>query len=458
MEDRAWIYLAGRWLSSSIANPYTPEKRLAALGFADAASFDLDQREWIGFARLTIKATETIKYSGLFHFQNARQPYDFGAVAADATANRIAERNPENTLATTHNFVIFIDPNTQAEINAFLVSHRFSLKSRAEKGAAGVYDAAKEVWWGAPDYNLASKNQTLGAAAALTHFEEDLFGADHEFRLGIDYNQADSHRDWYRDNPFNNYWYDYAAGNPYYYDGVSLGRLEIIPAPDEANVWDVNEQTRKVALFVQDTLTRKRLSFNLGLRFEFQVLTLPAQYRNLVMTTYEPQFLSPDISGAELLATLDEDLAEVGILSPLSSVSTASRRPVSFITLSPRGGLTFDLFGDGRAAIKLSYARSYEPLWISGYDQGQIFEPQTLSFVWRDLNGDKLMDLPGTDEYSLLSYRLQTESPDFYADVTPPRVDEFSGAFDFEAAKNLTPGTSLHLPEDVPHPRGYRRG
>jgi hypothetical protein len=50
------------------------------------------------------------------------------------------------------------------------------------------------------------------------------------------------------------------------------------------------------------------------------------------------------------------------------------------------------------------------------------------------------MDLPGTDEYSLLSYRLQTESPNYYADVTPPRVDEISGAFDFEAAKNLRLG------------------
>ncbi|MBN1939443.1 MAG: TonB-dependent receptor [Candidatus Aminicenantes bacterium] len=443
MEDRAWIYLAGRWLSSSIANPYSPEKRLAGLGLPETDSFNLDQRQWTGFGRLTIKATDTIKYSGLFHFQSARQPYDFEAVADNAASDRIPERNPENAMATTHNFNITVNQNTQADLHAFLVSHRFSLKSRTEEGASGVYDASRQVWWGSPDYNLVSKNQTLGASAALTHFREDLIGADHEFRLGLEYVQADAHRDWYRANPFNDYWYDYAARNPYYYDGISQGRLEIIPAPNEADVWDVNEQTRKVSAFVQDTLTKKRLSFNVGLRFDFQTLTLPSQYRNLSFTTYEPAVLSPDVSGSEFLAALDEDLAEQGTLSPLSSVSSAFRRSVSFITLSPRAGLTFDLFGNGRAAVKLSFARSHEPLWVSGYDQGQIFEPQTLAFVWRDLNGDALMDLPGTDEYSLLSFRLQTESLDYYTDATPPRVDELSGAFDIEAARNLRLGLRI---------------
>lgn len=443
MEDRAWIYLAGRWLAWSIANPYTPEKRLAALGFADAVPVDIEQTELVGFARLTIKATDTIKYSGLFHYQNGRQPYDFASVASDASADRIAERKPDNVLATTHNFAIVIDPNTQADFHAFLISRQFSLLSRTDDVMGGIYDAARQVWWGAPDYNLASKSQTLGVSAALTTFREDVFGADHEFRLGVEYIQADAHRDWYRANPFNTYWYDYAAGNPYYYDGQSLGRLEIIPAPKEAESWDVLEQTRKVGVFIQDTLTRKRFSFNLGLRFDYQVLTLPAQYRDMSLTIYEPQYLSPDISGGELLSDLDDMLNDSGVLSPLSSIATAFRRPVSFLTLSPRAGLTVDLLGDGRLALKLSYARSYEPLWISGYDQNQIFEPRPLSFVWHDLNSDGLMDLPGTDEYTLQSYRLQNENSDYYLDVDPPRVDELSGALDFEAARNLRLGFRL---------------
>jgi len=455
MEDRAWIFLGGRWLSSSIANPYTPEKRLAVLGFADAAAFDLDQRDLTGFARLTVKATETIRYSGLFQFTNTRQPYDFDAVAPDASADRIPLRSPENILATTHNFEITIDPNTKADFHAFLISHRYVLNSRADVAASGIYDAARRIWWGSPDYNLEAKNQSLGASGALVYFKEDLFGLDHELRLGLEYGQSDSHRDWYRANPFNNYWYDYAAGNPYFYDGTSVGRLEIIPAPAEAGEWDVVEQTRKIAAFVQDTLTRKRLSLNLGLRFDFQVLDIPSELRTLPYTTYEPAVLSPDISGSQLLGNLDTILTNAGILSPLSSISTSFRRPVSFVTLSPRAGLVFDLLGDGRAALKLSYARAYEPLWISAYDEGQIFEPASLSFAWHDLNGNGYMDVPGTDEYTLLSYRYQLESPDYYANVSPPRADEFSAALELEAAANLQLGLrftyrkTTHIVDDV---------
>jgi hypothetical protein len=461
MDDRSWIFLAGRRLTSTISNPYAPETRMAALGFADSPAFDLDRREWTGFAKLSIRPTDDITYSGLILFNNFSEPYDISSVFADTSADRVPELNPENILATTHNFHYFLSQNTVAELQAHYIHHRSTSASRAPAGNAAVYDAAQRIWWGAPAYEGTKESESFGGSVSLTHFKEDLFGLDHELKIGAEYNQAETHNDWHRGNPFNTYWYDYAGENPYYYDGLSLGRLEIIPAPAAAEQWDVSEMTRKMAVVFQDTLTRKRLAVNVGLRADYQILSYPVQTRYLASPDYAPEFLNPTLDEDDFKDAIIDLFEDTGVTSPLSNRATIERTSVSFLTLSPRAGLVIDLLGTGRAALKLSFARSYEPLWISGYDEDQIFEPQTLSFIWRDFNANKLMDMPGTDDYTLLSWRSQDLDSSYYADVKSPRIDEFAGGLEYGAAPNLLLGLKFtyrkttHIVESVDSVNGY---
>ena len=65
------------------------------------------------------------------------------------------------------------------------------------------------------------------------------------------------------------------------------------------------------------------------------------------------------------------------------------KKTVEFLTLSPRAGLSYDLFGDGTTALKLSFSRDYESLWTGLYGAGHIFAPQIVEWNWYDLNGDK---------------------------------------------------------------------
>ncbi len=440
MDDRAWVFLAGRRLTSTISNPYAPETRLAALGFTDNSAFDLADGEWTGFAKLSIRPTADVTYSGLILFNNFYEPYDISSVFADASADRVPERSPDNLLATTHNVHFSLNQNTVAELQANYIHHRFTLVSRAEEGTAAVYDTAQDVWWGAPAYAGTERSEVFGGSASLTHFREDVFRVDHDLKIGIEYNQAETHNDWYRDNPFDTYWYDYAGGNPYYYDGLSLGRLEIIPAPVAAESWDVSETTRKIGFFFQDTLTRKRVAVNLGIRADYQLLSYPLQARSLTSSGYAPEFLNSTLDEDDFLEAIDDLLGDAGVTSPLSAITALERTSVSFFTLSPRAGLVIDLFGDGRAALKFSFARSYEPLWISGYNEDQIFEPQTLTFIWHDFNANKLMDMPGTDDYTLLSWRSQKLDSSYYADVKAPRTDEFTGGLEYGPVPNLLLG------------------
>jgi len=456
MEDRAWILLAGRRMTETIANPYSAETRMADLGITDSPAFDLDRGEWTGFARLSIRPTEDIKYSGLILFNRYKEPYDIASVAADASAERVPKRSPDNILVTTHNFNFLLSPNTYADVHGTYIHRTFTLSSRTVPGTAAAYDEARKVWWGSPEYEGTDSSETFGGQASLTHFTEDLFGADHEIRFGVEYNQAQTHSDWNRTNPFNTYWYDYKAGNPYYYDGLTLGRLEIVPAPSASGDWDVSELTRKIAVFFQDTLTRKRLSLNLGIRAEYQGLSYPLQGRNdLTSPNYSPAFFNPALTIGDFMSAISKLMTDAGLTSPLSALTINEYESLHFITLSPRVGLVFDLLGNGRAALKLSFSRAYRPFWVSAYDENRILEPQTLSFVWADLNANGLMDMPGTDEYTLSSYRSQVIDTSYYADVKSPRTDTLSAGLEYEAAANLKLGLNftwrktVRLVEDI---------
>lgn len=455
MEDRVWILLAGRWLTETIANPYSPESRMAEIGITDSPAFSLSRREWTGFARLSIRPTADIKYAGLVLFNHLVEPYDFASVTADASADRVPQRNPENILATTHKVQYQLGPNTYADGSFFYIHRAFSLVSRAAEGTAAQYDLARDVWWGTAPYEGTDSSETFGGEAAVTSFKEDVFGMDHEIRIGAEYSQSETHNDWFRSNPFNTYWYDYAAGNRYYGDGISLGKLEILAGPTEWEDWDVSELIRKIAVSFQDTLSRKRLSLSFGVRLDYQSLTYPRQGRSIGDPDFDPTFLNPALDAGDFLEAVEKLITDADITSPRANQTIAEYEDFHFLNLSPRASLVFDLLGDGRAALKLSFTRTHQPFWVSEYDANRIFEPQALSFVWADLNANGLMDLPGADEYTLSSYRSSDIDSSYYDDVKSPRTDAINAGLEYEAAPGLRLGLrftwkeTVNLVEDV---------
>ena len=81
------------------------------------------------------------------------------------------------------------------------------------------------------------------------------------------------------------------------------------------------------ALFAQDKWTVKRLTINAGLRFDY-------------FNTYFPeQFLGP------------------GPLVPNRSITFAATDWYQFKDISPRGGVAYDLFGNGKTAVKVSIGK-----------------------------------------------------------------------------------------------------
>ena len=118
---------------------------------------------------------------------------------------------------------------------------------------------------------------------------------------------------------------------------------------------------RNYALFVNDSYTRKRLTVNVGLRYDRYRVFLPEQERPA--SRFSPQ--------AATFAAVD-------------NVKT-------FNHLAPRIGMVFDLNANGKTLLKANYGRYY---FNPGVTLADFREPQHSTqytqYAWTDRNGDRL--------------------------------------------------------------------
>ena len=118
-----------------------------------------------------------------------------------------------------------------------------------------------------------------------------------------------------------------------------------------------------LGLFVQDQWTVKRLTVNPGIRFDYVNAYNPAQTRSAGPYTPEFHFARVD--------------------------NVPNRKD-----FSPRVGAAYDLFGNGKTAIKASVGRyvTYELVSIANRTNGAFTISATTTRTWADGNGDYVPD------------------------------------------------------------------
>src|SRR5262245_59841767 len=120
-----------------------------------------------------------------------------------------------------------------------------------------------------------------------------------------------------------------------------------------------NHVKADLALFAQDRWTLNRLTLNAGVRFEYWNGSVPAQH--VPATRFLPERSYGPVNNAPALTDFN-----------------------------PRFGAAYDLFGDGRTALKLSLGRYVE---ASNIPTTALFNPfntsvNTVDRTWNDTNGD----------------------------------------------------------------------
>jgi hypothetical protein len=502
--DKIWFFLSGRRLVWEQANPETHDVRLANIQLrewtftpAELQHYDFNHEEWLGFGKLTFQITPNIRYMGMYHWNNIYEPVYSNRSGNDYTFALTIVWDHENTHTTTHQLNWVLSQNTFLDVRGTYVYRHFPILMRPEyNDNYMVYDRAEAVFWGNTYYGDDYLRKKELASASITHFADELFGGSHEFKIGGEFEHTVYGLDRYRgnspgSNPYYTYWRDYNAGNKYYYGPTSnppQGRLRMRPFAERGVVWKY-DNTRRFSAFAQDNMVFGKLAVNLGIRFDYGYQYEPEQSRPAMYDRYNvgPEFMNPALAAQDpnfILKALNDqyhndETIEFNEISALDPMSTPYKKIVEFTTLSPRIGIVYDLFGNGKTALKASFSRYYEPIWSAKYNAANIMSGTAMNWYWYDLNRNGYMDLPipngrygsptdpryldpNGDYYRLTSYDIQDPNFMYYPDtLKAPYMHEFNVGIEHELAADFRLGLQFvykvnkNIVEDVDKFNGY---
>jgi hypothetical protein len=147
---------------------------------------------------------------------------------------------------------------------------------------------------------------------------------------------------------------NYSAGNP----------LQLVATLPTNRRDDINGDW---AFFIQDRWTVDRLTVNAGLRMDW------------LMTGYPDQLLPANLWTGEASCATNRAFCGGDVLN--------------WKDLSPRLGFAYDLFGNGKTAIKAAYSRfvAGETVNLTGAVNPSLAISTTDTRTWADLNGDRTM-------------------------------------------------------------------
>jgi hypothetical protein len=498
--DKFWFFLNGRRQLWARDNPQTFDVRLQRINLREwtftpeeLQHFDIEHEEWMGFGKLTFQITPNIRYMGMFHWNNIYEPVYQNRTSNTYTFANTITWDYENSYTTTHQFNWVLNQNTFLDVRGTYIYRHFPILLRPEyKDNYFVYDREEAVRWGNSYYGDDYIRKKALASVALTHFADDLFGGSHEFKIGGEFEHTVYGLDRYKgyeqgDNPYYTYWRDYNAENKYYYSPSGRsGRLRMRPFAERGVVWKY-DNTRRFSGYAQDNMVFGRLAVNLGLRLDYGYQYEPEQTRPDMHYNVGPEFMNPELNDPNpniLLEALNDqyhndDSIEFNEVSALDALTTPWRKIVEFTTLSPRIGIVYDPFGNGKTALKASFSRYYEPIWSAKYNGANFMSGQAMNWYWYDANRNDYMDLPlpdgrygapadpqyideDGDYYRLTSYDIQDVNFKYYPDnLKPPYMNEFMAGIEHELVADFKIGLQFvykqnkNIVEDVDKNNGY---
>ena len=414
--------------------------------FADNGEYDLEHYEWLGFAKITSQISNRLKFMGMLNFSTIYEPVYCGSASWSRAKTTLQIYDHEKVWAGSGQINWIIDQNTFADFRFNYLDRFYPL--HAHPGSEDLplnYDYKTGKYWGGVYYEEEYTRSKMVGSASVTKFLDDLLGANHEIKFGLEFEEDHYYYDWFRKTPYYKYWsgYDFETntGNPYYFSiSQKKGQLRARPCADEAGIAVPKDNSRRFGGYIQDNISYNRLSINLGIRYDYQY-------------AYEPEQSRPK-TGDELLNTLAPEV--------FGGVTIPYRKIATFKNLDPRIGFVYDIFGDGKTAAKLSYARYHEPLFLSKYNFANILTYASVYFYWYDLNGNGEFDMPDVDNY-VASYlpNMDTSFMPIDENIKAPHMDEIIAAIECEPINNLKLGLSYvwkkngNIIEDIDINNGY---
>ncbi|MFB3855112.1 MAG: carboxypeptidase regulatory-like domain-containing protein [Vicinamibacterales bacterium] len=269
-----------------------------------------------------------------------------------------------------------------AEVSYAHVGNNFALTFHEEelRGVQAMYEATSQLW--GRSYNESVYVRPTDSIDIMgNYFMPGWLGGDHAIKFGFKYRNDIAHT-------------ETAYGGDAYVRFNSVN-LPAFTTPESAYLYrrgysEYGLHNRN--FYVQDSYSVKRMTINLGLRFDFQTdFVNPAKvaaHEFFGQSTFAGEYNDGGLfagryNGTYTGAKFDQlpDIAFKG-----------AEAGVSWKNWSPRIGFTYDLRGTGRQVVKLNYGRYVGQLGTG--TMSSVYNPVASTYVrypWVDLNGDKFV-------------------------------------------------------------------
>ncbi len=423
-KDKLWFFISARRLSElwDVEHPdlsrfwYVREDALQKAEFADEA----EHTEYMLFGKLTYSPSSAHKFSLSYNLSYPHEPHrvDDLRSTSDIFTLKAAKEEKIPTHSAYLKWEWTINQNAYLDTRAGFMIRDF--QHLPPQGAGPTVE-----YWYYFDYALITNGpwrsdryvrKRYTAQTALTYYLEKFLGGEHEVKTGIDLEYGGE--DWHM-------WSLGLSGNiaglsgdnlfptqitwfyPYYSKNFYQLWIHALPTSDDGG-HILKGRKLKVGYYIQDniSLLKGRLNINAGLRIDYAKVYFPAQHaagapswQKLLDEGILPKF--PD---------MDDDWFGPRDYPEISLAGMTS--------VTPRIGISYDLTGDSKTAIKLFYGEYSEPpVLYTGYNVNPMAK-FLVRYYWWDANDNFIID--DGDEFYLKRFweDRPTEAPDpsYYMD------------------------------------------
>ncbi len=342
IKDRAWFY--------------------ASWGIQDLGVRNIDgssDKTWLtsGYGKVNFQITSSTRAEGFVEYDNKNKWGRLWHAASQSGPNHRWNQDGPGYIWKGELEQLFGDLYFNLKfimMNGGFALHPVSGQRTSDgSGAYFIRDYTRPYYYGNID-DYGTNRDSYNVNMTGSYFLENLFGADHEIKFGVDYLTAATTT------------HDYYEGNVTI---ANYGADPTLPTGQWVEAWllrdyFINVWMRRYSIYAQDTITFGNLTVGLGLRYDNERSMVKDE--NVPASLWLPKFM-PAIKLTEF---------DPG---------------VSWKVFSPRFSLIYDLTGDGKNVAKLNIARYGSQ---EGFGMAYFVNPigwTEIDVLWQDLNGDSRM-------------------------------------------------------------------
>ena len=437
IKDKLWFMGEIRYIKTKETGDFRP----TVINGKQFDNYDRLFPNYVGFLKLSAQLSKNVRASAMGHFSMEDDPYYYSGWSLTDEANyhnKPIRFNYGATVSWTLNSSTVLD----------LRAGGLYFKWTGSTTAAGDPNGPRfDDWftgyaWGQGGGEQYTYKPKANISLTGTKFVDNVLGGSHELKAGLEYERNRGDWGFYMKQPlFWTYW----DGSPYYYRAQNDGETDPVYGDGLLYYAAIGTTygsgaeigiTSRVGGFIQDSFTIKRLTLNVGLRADHLTAMSPGRTKGA----------ATDPVALALGETFVEDFG----VNPYGEITYATwNNAFPYGTfLSPRIGLTYDLFGNGKTALKASFSRQQESFPTGTFSAMYPLTWRGFNWNWWDDNENGVPDVPGpsgdhyqeADGATPLAFVSTAYLDAIDPNVKVPYVNEITVGIDHELVRDLSVG------------------